>query len=77
MRSAWRGTRYAQRGVLPGAGVVWSTQVGTPLVVHPGPGRAVQASREYYLTGPVGLFVRHRPPGRPGRAKWVARRKRR
>ena len=73
VRSAWRGVHPADRGVLPGRGWVWSSQVGTSLVV-PGPrGWTPQASREYYLTGPVGLFVRHRPPGRPGRAKWARR----
>ena len=73
MRAQWKGFHYVTPGVVPlGRGALWVDQVDRTLLVQTKKWGA-QKSRPYYLTHPLGCFLRTTPAGRPAREKWFRR----
>ena len=76
VRSLWKGLTYVTPGVLPlGRGFTWGDQLERDLLVRTPRGWSPQKTRRYYLSHPLGCFLRYRPRGRPVRDKWVRKKR--
>ena len=75
VRSVWKGLTRVTPGVVPlGRGFTWGDQLDREVMIR-GRNWSPQKTRTYYLSAPLGCFVRTTPAGRPVRDKWTRRKR--